>query len=67
MGDTPARMPQAEAILEGNDLTQLAAAVAAVRIAVDPNTDLHASAHYRRHLVGVLAGRAIKAAWERAR
>ena len=67
VGDTAARLPAAEAVLEGNNLGQLAAAVAAVRAAVDPNTDLHASSDYRRHLVGVLAGRALTAAWERAR
>ena len=66
VGDTPARVPEAEAILDGNDLGPLASAIAAVRSAADPTTDLHASAEYRRHLLGVLAGRAIKAAWDRA-
>ena len=66
VGDTPVRMPAAEAVLEGNDLVRLAASVEAVRDSVDPNTDLHASADYRRHLVGVLAGRALAAAWARA-
>jgi CO/xanthine dehydrogenase FAD-binding subunit len=65
VGDTPARMPEAEAILEGNSPDVLPAVIDAVRGAVDPNTDLHASADYRRHLVGVLAGRAITAAWRR--
>ena len=66
VGDTPARMRQAEAMLEGNDPGVLPAVIDAVRGAVDPGTDLHASADYRRHLVGVLAGRAITAAWRRA-
>jgi CO/xanthine dehydrogenase FAD-binding subunit len=66
VGDTPARMPQAEAVLEGNDLAVVAAVVETIRDSVDPNTDLHASADYRRHLVGVLAGRALAAAWARA-
>jgi len=43
------------------------AAIAAVRAGVEPPTDLHASSDYRRHLVGVLAGRALAAAWRRAR
>jgi carbon-monoxide dehydrogenase medium subunit len=66
-GDTPLRIPSAEAVLEGNDLGHLAAAIGAVREAVEPGTDLHASADYRRHLVGALAARAIAAAWESAR
>ena len=38
----------------------------AMRAAVEPETDLHASADYRRHLVGVLAQRTIGDAWRRA-
>jgi carbon-monoxide dehydrogenase medium subunit len=41
------------------------AAIAAIRAAVEPNTDLHASAGYRRHVIGILAERAIKHAWQR--
>ena len=39
---------------------------AAVREAIEPETDLHASSDYRRHLAGVLTGRALTAAWRRA-
>ena len=35
----------------------LAAAVTAARDEVDPSDGMHASAEYRRHLAGVLAGR----------
>ncbi len=67
--ETPLRIAAAEALLEGQALDPevIAAAAAAAREAVAPNDDLHASADYRRHLVGVLAGRALEAAWRRAR
>jgi CO/xanthine dehydrogenase FAD-binding subunit len=38
----------------------------AVRAVIEPETDLHASSDYRRHLAGVLTGRALAAAWRRA-
>jgi CO/xanthine dehydrogenase FAD-binding subunit len=62
------RASEAEAVLTGRKLTPdlIDAAVAAVRAGVNPPTDLHASADYRRHLVGVLAGRALTDAWRRA-
>ena len=34
--------------------------------AIDPGGDIHATAEYRRHLAGVLAGRAIRLAAARA-
>lgn len=66
IGDTARRLPAAEAALGGKDLDALPAAISAIRAAVEPGTDQHASAEYRRHLIGVLAQRAITAAWERA-
>ncbi len=68
VGDTALRVPAAEAMLNGRppDTAAVAACVAAIRAAVTPTTDLHASADYRRHLAGVLAARAIAAAWHRA-
>ena len=63
VSDTPLRMAVAEAIMNGNDLRVLPDVVSAIRGAVEAGTDLHASSGYRRHLVGVLAGRAIAAAW----
>ncbi|MBL6951249.1 MAG: xanthine dehydrogenase family protein subunit M [Alphaproteobacteria bacterium] len=62
--DTPLRVSAAEALL--TDRASIAAAAAAARDAVSPNDDLHASADYRRHLVGVLTRRALTAAWQRA-
>jgi carbon-monoxide dehydrogenase medium subunit len=67
--ETARRAVEAEALLIGRALTPelIDATIAAVRATVAPPTDLHASADYRRHLVGVLAGRALTAAWRRAR
>ncbi|MEY3019095.1 MAG: hypothetical protein RLZZ272_79 [Actinomycetota bacterium] len=44
------------------DAVGLGAVVEAVRDFVRPDADVHASAEYRRHLAGVLAGRAVRAA-----
>ena len=67
VAQTPLRGREAENILEGKPLTNdgIGAAVAEIRSAVEPNTDLHASAEYRRHAIGILAERAIRQAWER--
>lgn len=66
---TPRRVPDAEALLAGKRLDGALTGeiVDLVRAASEPQTDLHASSGYRRHLVGVLAGRALAAAWQRAR
>jgi carbon-monoxide dehydrogenase medium subunit len=68
VGETPLRAPEAEGLLAGNpiDAQALEAAAAAVEAAVEPNTDLHASADYRRFLVGSLVRRAVSVAWQRA-
>lgn len=42
-------------------------AMAAVRAAVEPEDDIHATAEYRRHIVGVLAARSVRTALARAR
>jgi CO/xanthine dehydrogenase FAD-binding subunit len=68
VGPTPLRVPDAEGLLVGQalDASLTARVMGAVRGALAPETDLHASADYRRHLAGVLTGRALAAAGRRA-
>jgi carbon-monoxide dehydrogenase medium subunit len=68
-GETPVRIAAAEALLtvQAFDADVIAAAADAAKEAAAPSSDLHASADYRRHLIGVLARRAIETAWRRAR
>ena len=65
---TARRVTEAEMLLIGQRLDDGVDSdvIEAVRAATEPPTDLHASAEYRRHLVGVLAGRALAGAWGRA-
>ena len=64
---TPLLVEEAGRALQGSRLEQDAidAVVAAVRAAASPISDKRASADYRRHVVGVLVARAIRAAHER--
>jgi len=68
IGRTAVRAATAESLLVGHSLEPplVSQAIEAVRAAIEPDTDLHASADYRRHLAGVLTGRALAAAWRRA-
>jgi carbon-monoxide dehydrogenase medium subunit len=63
------RLPEVEAVLEGSDMSPavIGEAVRMLRHTVVPNSDLGASADYRRHLGGALASRVLSAAWARAR
>jgi CO/xanthine dehydrogenase FAD-binding subunit len=65
---TARRAGEAEAVLVGTRLDQGVGdgVIEAIRAVAEPETDLHASADYRRHLVGVLARKALLAAWKRA-
>lgn len=68
VGFTPLAFPGLAARLVGtrpgeNDFGELAHEAAAQ---CDPGSDLHASAAYRRHVAGVLAARALRAAHRRA-
>jgi aerobic carbon-monoxide dehydrogenase medium subunit len=64
----PTRLRAAEEILERDGLTDGAIAAAAARAGelVEPDSDIHASADYRRHLTAVLTARALKRARARA-
>jgi CO/xanthine dehydrogenase FAD-binding subunit len=68
VGPTALRATEAEGLLIGHalepDLTHRV--IEAVRATIEPETDLHASSDYRRHLAGVLTGRAFAAALRRA-
>lgn len=68
VGMTPVRAAEAEDLLRGQVPTPalFAEAAAAVRQAVMPDGDVHASAEYRRHLAGVLTEQALGRALERA-
>ena len=61
VGPTSIRLHDAEAVLEQKGLSETAVSEAADKAAaqVDPVSDLNGSAEYRRHLTGVLTGRAI--------
>ena len=70
VGDGPVEAHQAAAVLQGQEPTPAAILEAAETAAaqdVDPNTDINASAEYRRHLVQVLGRRALTEAMDRAR
>lgn len=75
VGGTPIRASAAEALLVGAtvdaqdriDPERQRDAIQALRDALDPATDVQATAEYRRHLAGVLAERALTLACRRAR
>ncbi len=68
VASTPVRAAAAERTLVGAAPTAdaIAAAVDAARGEIDPSADLHATAAYRRHVAGVLAGRVLRDAAARA-
>lgn len=63
-GDYPQRLTDAEAVIEGRvvDEAVIAQAERAAAAAVNPPDDIHASAAYRRALVGTMLERALRAA-----
>ncbi|MEJ2413023.1 MAG: xanthine dehydrogenase family protein subunit M [Anaerolineales bacterium] len=69
-GDGPVSAPQAAEMLRGELLTPeliTAAAEKASGEEIDPGSDIHASAEFRRHLANVLTRRALEEAYQRAR
>lgn len=68
IGKTPQRAIDAETLLIGREIEPdlLDRVSETARANVEPNTDLHASSDYRRHLVGVLVRRTLTDAWRRA-
>ena len=69
VGPTPVRAADAERLLVGRSPAEelWQAAAEAVRGAVDPDGDIHASAAYRKHVAGVLTARALREALSRVR
>jgi carbon-monoxide dehydrogenase medium subunit len=63
MGPTPVTVDFTELVAgRSYDAADWAAAAALTTRTVEPEEDIHATAEYRRHLSGVLTGRALKAA-----
>jgi carbon-monoxide dehydrogenase medium subunit len=62
VGDRPLRLTAVEDVLNGGSIDEatIAKADAATSAAVDPQDDIHASAAYRRSLVGTMVERALK-------
>ncbi len=69
VGPTPVRIAEAEAALEGRALDDrvLANVARLVSDRLEPESDIQASAAYRKHVAGVLARRALTAAALRVR
>jgi carbon-monoxide dehydrogenase medium subunit len=64
VSDRPLRLHAVEAVLNGRPIDEetIANADAAASAAVDPQDDIHASAAYRRALIGTMVERALRAA-----
>jgi len=69
-GDGPVEAPGAADILKGQKLTDEAIRAAAEKASaeeIDPSSDIHATAEFRRHLANVLTRRALEEALDRAK
>jgi len=69
-GDGPISAPEAAKLLIGNEITPeliTAAAEKASKDEIDPGSDIHATAEFRRHLANVLTRRSLEEAHQRAK
>ena len=69
-GDGPISAPEAASLLQGEEITPdliTAAAEKASGEEIDPGSDIHATADFRRHLANVLTRRALEEAHRRAK
>jgi carbon-monoxide dehydrogenase medium subunit len=67
VGPTPVVVDVSESLVgQRADMATFTEAARYVADTVDPEPDIHATAEYRRHLAGVLTGRALADATERA-
>ncbi len=69
-GDGPISAPEAAKLLIGNEISSdliTAAAEKAATDEIDPGSDIHATADFRRHLANVLTRRALEEAVQRAK
>jgi carbon-monoxide dehydrogenase medium subunit len=62
VSDCPIRLTTAETALNGNPVTEetIAAVVKAAKDSIDPPSDIHAPAAYRRSLLGTLLARGLQ-------
>jgi CO/xanthine dehydrogenase FAD-binding subunit len=69
VGGRPVRMQRAESMLRGRGMDQRALADIAMTVSedLDPDSDVHASAEYRKEVGGVITRRALEKALLRAR
>lgn len=69
VADTPVRLPEVEAMLAGQTLTDtlISAAAALAADLVNPAGDYRGSAAYRKAMADVLAERALRQAWDASR
>jgi carbon-monoxide dehydrogenase medium subunit len=69
-GDGPISAPEAASLLQGEEITPELITAAAEKAAgeeIDPGSDIHATADFRRHLANVLTRRALEEAHRRAK
>ncbi len=68
VGELPLRLSDVERMITGHAMSEelLNEVSHALEGMLEPNSDIHASADYRRHLAKVLARRALRDAWKRA-